>query len=91
MAEDIQALIDRTCVGKGNGPYANYKGCFLAEIFKNFAEEIDNLKVNNSDIWVTTFPKSGTTWLQEMVYLIATDCDFNSAKENITERFPFLE
>ena len=35
---------------------------------------------------------SGTTWLQEIVYLISTDCDFERAKATkIDERFPFLE
>ncbi len=34
----------------------------------------------------------GTTWLQEIVYLITTDLDFHSASlANIEERFPYLE
>lgn len=89
--EDINDLLERTCVGEGNGPFENYKGCFLAEIYKNSAEEIDNLQVNDSDVWVTSFPKCGTTWLQEMVYLISTNCDYESAKVYLTQRFPFLE
>lgn len=35
---------------------------------------------------------AGTTWLQEIIYLIANDLDFEKAKKkNITDRFPYLE
>ncbi len=34
----------------------------------------------------------GTTWVQEIVYLITTDLDFHSARaSNIEDRFPYLE
>jgi hypothetical protein len=33
----------------------------------------------------------GTTWTQEMTWLIQTDLDFNGAKVFLPERFPFLE
>ena len=34
----------------------------------------------------------GTTWTQELVWLIANDLDFNTAKTRLlAERFPFLE
>lgn len=89
MDLDINELLQKTC--KGHDTYINYNGCLLTERYKRIADQIDNFKVNNSDIWVTSFPKCGTTWLQEMVYLIATDCDYENAKSYITDRFPFLE
>jgi hypothetical protein len=34
----------------------------------------------------------GTTWVQEIVYLIVNDCDFTKAKQkSIEERTPFLD
>jgi hypothetical protein len=33
----------------------------------------------------------GTTWTQDMVWLIANDCDFEGAKKLLRERVPFLE
>ena len=35
---------------------------------------------------------SGTTWLQEIVYLISTDYDYDKARATIVvDRFPYLE
>ena len=31
--------------------------------------------MRESDIWVITYPKCGTTWTQEMVWQIANDVD----------------
>ena len=50
---------------------------------------ITNFPVKSDDILISTFPKSGTTWMQQIVYLIMTQ-DFN-CQVPITVRFPFLE
>jgi hypothetical protein len=34
---------------------------------------------------------SGTTWTQEMAWIIKQDFDFEGAKVLLPERFPFLE
>ena len=35
--------------------------------------DIYNLKIHPEDIFVASFPKSGTTWLQQVVYLLLND------------------
>ncbi|XP_001603070.1 sulfotransferase 1E1 [Nasonia vitripennis] len=51
-----------------------------------------NFQVRSSDIWVMSYPRSGTTWTQELVWLIANDLDFDTANSRLlAERFPFLE
>ena len=51
-----------------------------------------NYPVDERDIWVVTMPKCGTTWTQEMVWLIANDCDFKGAqKDLVPDRWNFLE
>ena len=49
------------------------------------------MQVRKSDIWVVTFPKSGTTWTQEMVWQIVNKCDFEAGKQLLDVRFPHLE
>ncbi|CAK9809497.1 Luciferin sulfotransferase [Anthophora plagiata] len=51
-----------------------------------------NFKARPDDIWVLSYPRSGTTWTQELVWLLSNDLDFEKAKkELLAERFPFLE
>ncbi|XP_034830391.2 sulfotransferase 1C4-like isoform X2 [Maniola hyperantus] len=68
------------------------KGYVMPGAFRKHAEAIYNLRVRPDDIWVITFPRSGTTWTQEMVWLIENDLDFKAAKKQpLYERFPMLE
>ncbi|XP_047118661.1 luciferin sulfotransferase-like [Schistocerca piceifrons] len=54
--------------------------------------EIKNFKVYPDDIWVISYPKSGTTWTQEMVWLIENNLDFVTARRTLQrDRFPFFE
>ncbi|XP_046400820.1 luciferin sulfotransferase-like [Ischnura elegans] len=76
-----------TACEEGNKP-----GCLLPETFLDIAQRIRDMEVRETDIWVLSYPKSGTTWTQEMVWCICNDLDFESAKSTILPiRFPFLE
>ncbi|KAK7790985.1 hypothetical protein R5R35_011576 [Gryllus longicercus] len=67
-------------------------GCVVTEGYRPLAEGIANFDVREDDIWVVTYPKCGTTWTQEMVWLIANNCDFEGARKVLlNERFPFIE
>merc|ERR1712038_1396905 len=44
-----------------------------------FINKIYNMEVRQDDIWVVTPPKCGTTWMQELVWLIANNLDFDRA------------
>ncbi|KAJ9600879.1 hypothetical protein L9F63_000991 [Diploptera punctata] len=59
--------------------------------YLEFAERIEDMKVRDSDIWVISHPKTGTTWTQEMAWVIGNDLDFEGAKTPLPERFPFLD
>ena len=51
-----------------------------------------DLEVFGNDIWISSFPKCGTTWCQEMVWNIVNNLDFETAKSMILDkRIPFLE
>ncbi|XP_032780884.2 sulfotransferase 1E1 [Daphnia magna] len=59
--------------------------------FKKDWQTYFNFQLRNEDVFILSFPKSGTTWTQEMVWLIANNCDFQGAKKLLRERVPFLE
>lgn len=60
--------------------------------FRDHAENVHNFNTRSNDTWIVTFPRSGTTWVQELIWLISNDLDFKSAKYvPLTRRFPFLE
>lgn len=52
---------------------------FMNAQYASIAEEIANFEVRPDDIWVVSFPKSGTTWTQEMIRLLHTDLDYDQA------------
>lgn len=41
--------------------------------------------------FVTSIINLGTTWTQEMVWMIGNNLDFVGAKRPLKERFPYLE
>ncbi|XP_015111028.1 sulfotransferase 1 family member D1 [Diachasma alloeum] len=71
--------------------FITIKGVRFPEAFTKHADDIENFKVRDDDIWVCTFPKAGTTWTQEMVWCLANDVDLEGAKTDLSDRFPFFE
>ncbi|XP_075969857.1 sulfotransferase 1C4-like [Anticarsia gemmatalis] len=56
------------------------------------AANIYNMPVRSDDTFVMTYQRSGTTWAQELIWLIANDLDFAKAKAlTLTERYTFIE
>ena len=54
-------------------------------------EKIKRFPVYKDDVWVITLPKCGTTWMQELTWLIMNDIDIEKSKINQFFRVPFLE
>ncbi|CAK1545177.1 unnamed protein product [Leptosia nina] len=68
------------------------KGYMFPEGFKTIAADVYNMEVKPSDVFVFSFPRSGTTWTQELVWLVANDLDYETASRiPLTDRYPFLE
>lgn len=64
----------------------------LPQKFENTASQIYNFEVRDSDVFICTMPRSGTTWTQEMIWLICNFLDYDMAAKNLlSNRFPFLE
>ncbi len=56
------------------------------------AEKIYNFEMRPDDIWVVTYPKCGTTWMQEILWQMVNDLDAEKAA-NLESQYkvPFLE
>lgn len=80
-----------------NLKYFKHKGAMienylLPEQIVGKLHEIKNFEFNSNDCICASFPKSGTTLIQEIVYLIQTNFDYESAKKfDISERYSFIE
>lgn len=67
-------------------------GCVLPVGYVEEAERIRRLGVREDDVWVVTYPKCGTTWTQEMTWLLVNNLDYDAAKAtSIVRRSPFME
>ncbi|XP_033126741.1 sulfotransferase 1C2-like isoform X2 [Anneissia japonica] len=59
---------------------------------KEIVDRMKTFKVRDDDVWVITYPKSGTTWMQEIVSAVCADGDLETInKTSLTERVPFID
>lgn len=64
----------------------------LPSTWSECADKLYNFDAHSSDIWISTFPRSGTTWTQEMMWLLCNDLNYEAAKaSSLNQRFPFFE
>ena len=70
----------------------NPSGLWMPKTFEEIAEKIYNFEVKPDDVWIITYPKCGTTWAQEMLWLILNKVNFEEAKQiKGRERIPYIE
>ena len=60
--------------------------------FIKYAKTIHEFEIYDNDVWISSFPKCGTTWTQEMVWCIINNLNFDNAKKTaLDQRVPFFE
>ncbi|KAL4719372.1 hypothetical protein ACJJTC_010500 [Scirpophaga incertulas] len=68
------------------------KATYISRDICKWRRNVYNLALRPDDVWVITFPKSGTTVMQELVWMVANGCDYKKSKEiPLINRFSFLE
>ncbi|XP_013198993.2 sulfotransferase 1C4-like [Amyelois transitella] len=86
VSKDIEGGFMKHCFRVGP------QGYFFSDPFEPLIPQIYNLELRADDVFIATFPKAGTTWTQELVWLVANELDYDTAKRvPLTVRCPFLE
>lgn len=66
--------------------------CFLPVEDEKLLKEIYDFEVKDNDVYVVTFPKCGTTWIQEATWLLMNGLDFDTANSvDLSDRSNFME
>lgn len=70
-----------------------YKGrLFFGYSPQEILDAVKNFNVREDDVFIVTYPKAGTTWLQEIVWLVVNEGNLQKATETqVYFRSPFLE
>nr|XP_031843272.1 sulfotransferase 4A1-like [Nomia melanderi] len=88
---DLEQILREKFTSEFRKGYVTVDGVCLPQRYEEFAKAIEDFEVKDDDVWVCSFPKTGTTWTQEMIWCIANNLDFEAARVLLPERFPFLE
>ncbi len=65
---------------------------YMPSKYAEVAEKIYNFPLRPDDVWIVTYPKCGTTWTQEILWLLKNDLDKDGAEKiDASQRVPFLE
>lgn len=66
---------------KKSFPFASdykFSKCFLPKKYANLSERIHNFDVRSDDIWICAFPKSGSTWMSNIVWQLQNRLNFTA-------------
>lgn len=89
---DSGLLLNLLSVKYSEDRWKNFKPFTITGDCLEFIEKKKNMNIYEDDVFVCSFPRSGTTLTQEMVWLIMHDFDFEAAKSEVLDnRFPELE
>ncbi|XP_053457217.1 sulfotransferase 1E1-like isoform X2 [Nycticebus coucang] len=78
-----------------NSDYGKYfeeiHGILMYKVFAKHWDDVEAFQARPDDVVISTYPKSGTTWVSEIVYMIYKEGDLEKCKEAIFDRVPYLE
>ena len=58
---------------------------------ENHEKGIFDFDLREDDIWIVTYPKCGTTWTQELVWMLVNDVNIEAGKCPLPFRSPMIE
>ncbi|XP_046448183.1 sulfotransferase 1E1-like [Daphnia pulex] len=61
-------------------------------LYAKHADRLYRMQPRTDDVWLLTFPKCGTTWTSELLWLVMNNCDTEKATSTpLFLRAPFIE
>ncbi|KAK8738050.1 hypothetical protein OTU49_004373, partial [Cherax quadricarinatus] len=94
LLEDFTRLpLDKSLFGCDMSVY-RYKGhVFPGQlVMSGIFQELPNFRFKSDDVVVASYPKTGTTWVQEIVYMLTHNFQKSDETSEVLEtRFPYLE
>lgn len=67
----------------------SFPSCFLPKKYIKMADGIQNYRTRSDDVWVTSYPKAGTTWTMNIVWQLMNNLNFSA--KFLTDADFFLE
>ncbi|XP_004681296.1 PREDICTED: estrogen sulfotransferase [Condylura cristata] len=71
--------------------FGRIQGILMYKDFLKYWSDVETFQARPDDIVIATYPKSGTTWISEIVDMIYKEGDVEKCKDAIFNRIPFLE
>ncbi|KAH1009132.1 luciferin sulfotransferase [Dendroctonus ponderosae] len=64
----------------------------LPPYYSQFSQRVLDAPVKEDDIWLVSYPRTGSTWCQEMIWLIQNNVDFQTCRSTLQQlRAPLIE
>ncbi|KAI5646047.1 sulfotransferase domain-containing protein [Phthorimaea operculella] len=95
--KDVEPTVNKELIKYFTGQFSGFvkvgpKGYCLPQNFRNKAAKIYNMPVRPDDVFVVSYPRTGTTWTQELVWMVDNDLDYVTSNAiPITQRYIFVE
>lgn len=94
LLEDFTRLpVDESLFGAEVSLYRHKGYIFPGQlVMSGVFKELPDFQFRSSDVIVASYPKCGTTWMQEIVYMLTHNFEKTGAANEVLEtRFPYLE
>ncbi|XP_077289159.1 luciferin sulfotransferase-like [Arctopsyche grandis] len=91
LDKETAEKLDKMFQKKNSMIEVNPSKAILPTAFRLIGEDILKLPIHESDVWLCSYPRTGSTWAQEMVWLIGHDLDYEGAKALQQIRCPLVE
>ncbi|XP_076651407.1 sulfotransferase 2 [Halictus rubicundus] len=88
---DIGAKLDKIFGAKPSFFRVQPGNCVLPPHFAFYGSRIRDMEVYEDDVWMVSYPRTGSHWAQEMVWCIGNNFDYQKSETTIILRNPLLE